>query len=293
MKTRKQIVSTAGFERDASAAEYLAVSELRAREWEVKLYHRIILLRCAATFVAMLLCYAGCLPVWALILANIVLYPEIYLRIHDIGHSTSVGSYGWAARFVPVTNPIWGGTRVFAMVHKEHHKYLGTDRDPWLPYYTGHPLLAFFYNLIEPEYSLRQFIRLYGPDREVVRNILYNVVALVAGVALFQWAYLAHLGSQRIVHCIGIFFFNFYTHRERLSASAPIGTWERESDLRSALPFLCLVWGRDTVDGLIYHNRHHCVGQQHVPVHHYRRLTDSGNYTAFQQDWPIATIKEL
>ena len=278
---------------DEDAAGHSIVSTLRSSTDDLTMYHRAIVLRSAATFAAMLLYDYGYLPLWGLVLANVMFYPAIYLRVHDIGHSAAVNRFGWAARFVPVANPIWGGTRVFAAVHKEHHKHLGTDRDPWLPYYMGHPLRALFFNLIEPEYSLREFMRRNGVDRELVRNIAFNVAALITGVTMLQWTYVIHLINQRIVHGIGIFFFNFYVHRETLSASAPIGTWEREEELRSVLPLFRLMWGYDTVEGLIYHNRHHCLGQQHVPVQNYNRLQDTGIYTQFHDAWPIATIKKL
>ena len=278
---------------DEDAAGHSTVSELRSSAEDLTMYHRAIVLRSAATFAAMLLYYYGYLPLWGLVLANVMFYPAIYLRVHDIGHSAAVTRFGWAARFIPVANPIWGGTRVFAAIHKEHHKHLGTDRDPWLPYYIGHPLRALFFNLIEPEYSLREFMRRNGADRELIQNIVFNVAALITGVTMLQWTYVIHLINQRIVHGIGIFFFNFYVHRETLSASAPIGTWEREEELRSVLPLFRLMWGYDTVEGLIYHNRHHCLGQQHVPVQNYNQLQDTGIYTQFHDAWPIATIKKL
>jgi hypothetical protein len=255
-----------------------ALRELRMTRPETARYQATIALRSGATFAAMVLCYLGHVPVWGLLIANLALYPEIYLRVHDIGHSCAVGRLGLVARFVPVCNPLWGGTRVFAVVHAEHHAHLGTDRDPWRPYYVGHPLRALFFNFIEPEYSLRSFIRLRGVDREIVMNVLYNAACLIAGLVVFQSVYIIHLVSQRIVHAVGIFFFNFYTHRATLSSSAPIGTWERRDDLRAILPLLRAVWGNDTIDGLIYHNRHHCIGQQHVPVRGYKYLTDTGVY---------------
>ena len=278
---------------DENEDGHSGVSALTSTADDLVMYQRTIVLRSAATFAAMLLYYYGYLPLWGLILANVLFYPAIYLRVHDIGHSAAVNRFGWSARFVPVANPIWGGTRVFAAVHKEHHKHLGTDRDPWLPYYVGHPLRALFFNLIEPEYSLRQFLRLNGVDNELLKNFVFNAATLMTGVTIFQWTYLIHLINQRIVHGCGIFFFNFYAHRETLSASAPIGTWEREEELRSFLPLFRLLWGHDTVEGLIYHNRHHCVGQQHVPVQNYNRLQDTGVYTQFHDAWPIATIKKL
>jgi hypothetical protein len=228
---------------------------------------------------------------WLLLFANLVLYPEIYLRLHDIGHATAAKHFGLAARFVPVSNPIWGGARVFATIHREHHRHLGTDSDPWLPYYTGHPLRALFFNFIEPEYSCREFIRRHGIDRELAANIAFNLVGLTLGLLAFQWLYVIHVLWQRTVHMVGIFFFNFYTHRETLSARAAIGTWERAEELKAWLPLFRLLWGRDTVDGLVYHNRHHCRGQQHIPVRSYRQLADTGDYSEHIPSWPIANVK--
>jgi len=274
-------------------AHSASTTTLRATPKDVARYHRAIFLRCALTFGTMALCHFGYLPIWVLLVANLVLYPEIYLRIHDIGHSSPAKRFGWVARFVPISNPIWGGTRVFATIHREHHKNLGTDRDPWLPYYTGHPLRALFFNFIEPEYSFRAFVRQEGVDRELVLNVLFNLAGLVVGLCVFQWTYVIHLLSQRVVHMVGIFFFNFYTHRETLRESAPIGTWERAEELRPVLPVLRLLWGKDTIDGLIYHNRHHCLGQQHIPVQNYKHLVDTRAYTHFHDEWPITAIKKL
>lgn len=278
--------------RASTAPPPAHVSELRATPKELDAYHRSIVYHSLATFVAMVLYYLEVLPWWALLLANLVLYPEIYLRMHDLGHASVLRRLRPFARFVPVTNPIWGGTRVFAVVHQEHHRHLGTDRDPWLPYYTGHPLRALFFNFIEPEYSFREYVRMHGADRELRLNVLYHAICLTLGVLVFHWAYVIHLVIQRCVHCVGIFFFNFYTHREHLAARASIGTWERAEQLRPALPLLRLIWGRDTIDGLIYHNRHHCLGQQHVPVRNYRHLVDTGSYTRAIRDWPIATVRK-
>lgn len=270
-----------------------ALKALQSTQREMARYHAAIVARCAAIFAAMVLCHLGWLPVWGLVLANLVLYPGIYLRVHDIGHGSPTGRFGWAARFVPASNPIWGGTRVFAEIHREHHKYLGTDRDPWLPYYAGHPLRALFFNFIEPEYSFRAFAKSRGVDRELLANVLFNAACLAAGLAVFQWTYVIHVFSLRVVHMTGIFFFNFYTHREDFSADAPIGAWERAEDLKSMLPWLRAVWGRDLIDGVLYHNRHHCMGQVHVPVQNYKHLPDTGNFTRYNDEWPIREIQRL
>jgi hypothetical protein len=59
------------------------------------------------------------------------------------------------------------------------------------------------------------------------------------------------------------------------------------------LPLLRALWGRDTIDGLVYHNRHHCRGQQHIPVRSYQHLTDTGAYSVAIDKWPIAEIKKI
>ena len=260
---------------------------------ELAAYHAEIWSRCGLLAAVLGATALGVVPVWLLLVANVVAYPGVYLRIHDLGHGSPPRRLRGVARFVPVSNPIWGGTRVFADIHRLHHKYLGTDLDPWLPYYTGHPLRALFFNFIELEYTLCQFIRRRGVDRELVRNLGFNAASLVLGIALLGWLYVAHVLCQRVVHMVGIFFFNFYTHRESLTARAPIGVWCREENLRGALPLLRAIWGRDTIDGLIYHNRHHCLGQMHVPVQRYALLEDTREFSRLQRTWPVAEVVVL
>jgi hypothetical protein len=271
----------------------MRLAEWMSTEADVAAYHREIWLRSAAILATLLLCHVGWLPVWALVLANIALYPGIYLRVHDIGHGVPVVRYGIGARFVPVAHPIWGGTRVFAHIHNFHHSYFGTDHDPWLPYYTGHPLRALFFNLIEPEYSFVQFLKRRGWDRELISSMVVHVAVFALGLALFGGLYLFHAVIQRLVHMTGIFFFNFYTHRETLSADAAIGNWEREGELQRLLPLFRRIWGAHVVDGLVFHNRHHCIGQTHVPVQHYKHLPDTRRVSRFLDEWPIRAIVQL
>ena len=238
----------------------------------------------------MLLCHYGYLPLWGLIVANVLLYPAIYLRVHDIGHGTAVNRLGWPARFLPVSNPIWGGTRVFAAVHTEHHQHLGTDRDPWLPYYTGHPLRALFFNFIEPEYSLPA---VRAPARRRPR---------AGRTSRTTWPCSRRVGVS-VDLCdpppeparraqAGIFFFNFYTHRETLSAGAAIGTWERAGSC-VALPVLRLLWGRERSMGSSITTAITASASSTCPCSTTKDLQDTGAYTQFHDASPIAAIKKL
>ncbi|MBC8007233.1 MAG: hypothetical protein H7X76_04205 [Prolixibacteraceae bacterium] len=269
------------------------MKKLRASELQLKRYHIDIMIRGGISLGLLLLCHYQVIPIWVMVTGNIFLYPLVYLRVHDIGHAVSPSKYGWAARFVPITNPIWGGTRVFAGIHRVHHQYLGTDQDPWLPYYTGHPLRALFFNFIELEYTLVQYVRRHGADRELRINLAFNALCVVLGVVLFNYIYLIHLIAQRVVHTIAIFFFNFYTHRSHFASNATISTWGREQDLKPILPLMRMLWGSDTVDGLIFHNRHHCIGQNHIPVANYKFLTDTGNFTHYNDQWPLNEVVAL
>lgn len=258
------------------------VQELRSTPREIRMYHWEIAWRATVLFAAVAFYYYTYLPLWCLVLVSVLIYPGIYLRVHDIGHSVPVTRYGIVARLIPTVNPIWGGTRVFAKIHLEHHSFLGTRLDPWRPYYMGHPLKALLYNFIEPEVNCFAYIQRYSVDWEMRLNLAINICLLAIGVVMFEWVYLLDLFILRAIHAVAIFFFNFYTHRESFRASAPVGAYERENDLKAILPLMRLIWGYDLVDGLIYHNRHHCLGQISVPVQKYRLLVDTGVYTQFQ-----------
>lgn len=258
------------------------VQTLRSTSQEIRMYHWEIAWRATVLLAAVALCDYMYLPLWCLILVSVVIYPGIYLRVHDIGHSIPATRFGIVARWIPTVNPIWGGTRVFARIHSEHHRFLGTRLDPWRPYYVGHPLKALLYNFIEPEVNCFAYIKRYPVDLELRLNVAFNMCLLAIGIGMFEWVYLLDIFILRTIHAVAIFLFNFYTHRESFQASAPVGAYERENDLKAILPYLRLIWGCDLVDGLIYHNRHHCLGQVCVPVQKYRLLVDTGVYTQFQ-----------
>ncbi|MEJ2680451.1 MAG: hypothetical protein P8176_06325 [Gammaproteobacteria bacterium] len=251
-----------------------------------------ITVRCLTMHAAMVLCFLGVLPAWGLLLVNVVFYPGIYLMLHDLCHAWPVNQSGWICRYLPTANPVWGGIAVFRSTHFRHHKYLGTTLDPWLPFYSGHPLRALLGNYLEPEINLANHLRADGWRRALVKNILFNLSFMTVHLVVFGWVYLMHMGFQRLVHGLGIFWFNFYSHRESLSANAPIGTWNREKEYGRFQPFMRWIWG-DVIDGAVYHNRHHIIGQVHQPVRLYHKLSDQGPYTRYIKQWPIATVAPL
>ncbi|MEJ2755633.1 MAG: fatty acid desaturase, partial [Gammaproteobacteria bacterium] len=106
-------------------------------------------------YTSMVLYFFNIIPLWGMIIANVLFYIRAYLRMHDLTHGFSFKTL--TARFVPTLfygHPVWGGVTAFMTTHLEHHRFLGTDRDPWLYYYVGHPLQALFFNMIEPEVNL-------------------------------------------------------------------------------------------------------------------------------------------
>jgi hypothetical protein len=246
------------------------------------------------TYLAMVLYYFHYLPLWGLILANMLFYTRAYLRMHDLCHAFNTRNGG--VRFLPTlffANPVWGGTTAFITTHLDHHKYLGTDRDPWIHYYRGHPVLAWFFNLVEPEVNLFNYIKYKGMNRRFAENLAFDVGFQIVHIAVFQGAYLVHLLVQRLTHTTIVFLFNFWPHRSHFSARATVGNFNREAQLRPYAPILSFIWGKPVVEAAMYHNRHHIRGQVHEPAHRYVLCSDTGTSTLYTRDWPLAEIQHF
>jgi len=248
----------------------------------------------ALTYSAMVLYYVGIMPLWGLIAANVLFYIRAYLRMHDLCHAFS--TRGWVVRFLPTAlfaNPVWGGVAPFITTHVQHHQYLGTDQDPWLHYYAGHPVRAWLFNMIEPEVNLYNYVKQRGFERSLVENLAFDVARHAVNLLLFGGAYLTHVIIQRTCHGMGVFLFNFWPHRERWTADAPLGSWNRETAIRPFAPVLQLFFGKALTEAAMYHNRHHVLGQMLEPSHRYVALSDDGGYTRFTKHWPLATVQHL
>jgi hypothetical protein len=248
----------------------------------------------ALTYAAMVLYAFELLPLWGLVLANVLFYIRAYLRMHDLCHAFS--TRGLLIRFVPTAlyaNPVWGGVAPFITTHVQHHQYLGSNLDPWLPYYTGHPLRALLFNMIEPEVNLKNYVVQRGWSRPLLENLVFDLARHALNLFVFQGAYLAHVLIQRICHGLGVFLFNFWPHRETWSAAAPLGCWNREREIRPYAWLAQLCFGRALTEAAMYHNRHHVLGQIREPSHRYALLSDEGTYTRFNHDWPLRSVQSL
>jgi fatty acid desaturase len=248
----------------------------------------------ALTYAAMVLYYLHVLPLWGLIAANVLFYIRSYLRMHDLCHAFS--TKGWVVRIVPTAlfgNPVWGGTTAFITTHVQHHQYLGSNQDPWLNYYIGHPLRALFFNMIEPEWNLYNFVKQGRVNRKFVENIAVDVTRHALNIVFFQGAYLTHVLIQRVCHGLAVFLFNFWPHRERWSADAAIGSFNREKELTPWAPLLRMFFGRALVEAGMYHNRHHVLEQMLEPSHRYVLLKDEGAYTRYNDRWPLQSVQFL
>jgi fatty acid desaturase len=273
-------------------------ADWKARRDERRATRNLLLVKsmafAALTYSAMVLYYYRILPLWGLIAANVLFYIRAYLRLHDLCHAFSTKS--WVVRFLPTAlfaNPVWGGVAPFITTHVQHHHYLGTNQDPWLQYYAGHPLRAWFFNMIEPEVNLRNYVKQRGFERTLIENLAFDVARHALNLFLFRGAYLAHVIIQRACHGTGVFLFNFWPHRERWTANAPLGSWNREQQIRPFAPVLQLFFGKALTEAAMYHNRHHVLGQMLEPSHRYVALSDDGGYTRFNEQWPLATVQHL
>lgn len=252
-----------------------------------------IFLRAAGMYGVMILAYLHYVPKWTIVVAIVLLYFSVYISAHEIGHNNRSDKFGIMARLVPLGTPIWGGTRVFQDTHNRHHLYLATSRDPWQHFYKGHPLRAFFFNMIEPEVNAYNYIKARGADAELIANFVYNAACLAAGMYLFREYYLIYFGSSRLVHGLGVFLFNFTVHRNALRADADYGVYERETLLRPVLPLMTLIWGSTVITGYIFHNRHHCVSQWQYHPQDYNKIPDTGVFSRYVRALPSPRMMDL
>ncbi len=248
------------------------------------------------TYSGMALYAYNVLPLAGLIAVNLLFYIRAYLRMHDLCHAFNTKS--WVVRFLPTAlygHPVWGGTAAFITTHVQHHQYLGTNQDPWLNYYIGHPLRALFFNMIEPEHNLYNYIKQGRFDRKLAENLAFDVLRHGLNIFFFQGAYLVHMVVQRTCHGLGVFLFNFWPHRERWTADAAIGSFNREREIAPYAWFFKTFWGAAMTEAGMYHNRHHVVGQMFEPSHRYRVLSDDGGYTRYtpEQAWPLEAVQFL
>jgi len=287
-QTMSESIDAEGEDQDPRAEARAERSRMRRR------YLMYTVAFSSLTYAAMVGYYFHVVPLWALIVANVLFYIRAYLRMHDLCHAFS--TKGWVVRFVPTAlfaNPVWGGVSAFITTHVQHHQYLGTNQDPWLNYYAGHPLRALFFNMIEPEHNLYNYIKQGRADRKLFENLAFDVARHTLNICLFQWAYLTHVLIQRICHGLGVYLFNFWPHRETWTRNAPLGSFNRERELRAWAPLLRLFFGQVLVEAGMYHNRHHVLGQMLEPSHRYRDLSDEGGYTRFHQHWPLPSVQFL
>jgi len=243
---------------------------------------------------AMLLYHFDVIPLYGLIVANVLFYIRAYLRMHDLCHAFSTRS--WVVRFLPTAlygNPVWGGVAPFITTHVQHHQYLGTNQDPWLNYYVGHPLRALVFNMIEPEHNLYNYVKQGRADRRLLENLAFDVLRHGLNLYFFQGAYLAFMIVQRTCHGLGVFLFNFWPHRERWTATAAIGSFNREPEIAPYAWFFRTFWGDAMTEAGMYHNRHHVMGQMLEPSHRYRELSDRPDYTRFNKQWPLESVQLL
>jgi fatty acid desaturase len=246
------------------------------------------------TFGTMVLYHFNRVPLWVLIVVNVLFYIRAYNRMHDLCHAFSTRP--WFVRFLPTFlygNPVWGGVTAFITTHVQHHQYLGSNQDPWLPYYDGHPLRALFFNFIEPEHNLYNYLRQRGFTREITASLALDVARIATFLYFFGGAYGAYMIIGRVNHCLGVFLFNFWPHRERWTADATIGSFCRERELRPYFGILRALWGRTLVEAGMFHSSHHVLGHMLEPSHRYAAVPDDGRYTVYNDEWPLRAVQVL
>ena len=280
---------------DLSSADSVADFKVPApTSHDVVKNNGIILLRATAVFVIFLAYWLGAIPLWAYFALEILVYPDHYLRLHDLAHGFTDKQIWFAARHPMIADPFWGGMLVFKDTHLDHHRYFATDRDPWLKLYDRSPWHGAFWSLLESELFAYQYVKKHGLRAPFVREVLFHATCMAVNAILFGPVYWLHVVTLRVIRAVSIFYFNYYVHRSHLGSDAEYGVYERANDLPPGfLTLVRLLWGKDVLWGLIYHNRHHCLKYWRLQIQNYDDVRDCGQYTHYIKQWPVGRVHDL
>ncbi len=265
--------------------------EFRQTSRDAFIHNLQVLLRSIAMFAVFILFWKELIPFWAYFLFVFVVHPPVYLHLHDLCHGFPDSQIWFSSRHPTVADPFWGGMRTIKDTHLDHHKYFCTDKDPWRRLYDGSPLDGIFWNFFESEMLAYEFVKKNGFEPVFVRGILFHLTCMVVNTVLFGPVYWLHVLILRSLRATSIVFFNFWVHRSHFSKDAEYGVYEREKDLGFILPIFRLIYGQQTLSGLIYHNRHHCMLYWNLQVKYYPQVADSGQYTIYNSTWPTRAIQ--
>jgi len=253
----------------------------------------IIIARAVGVFAIFLALWKGLIPLWLYFVLQILVYPDHYLRLHDLAHGFSDKQIWFAARHPMVADPFWGGMLVFKDTHLDHHRFFATDRDPWRRLYDRSPLHGVFYSLIESELFAYQYVKKHGVTAAFVREVLFHAACMTINAIVFGPIYWLHVVTLRVIRAVSIFYFNYYVHRSHLSSRATYGVFQRDHLPGWLLATVRVLWGKDVLWGLIYHNRHHCLKYWRLQIQFYGQVRDSGQYTPHIKDWPVPAVQSL
>lgn len=195
----------------------------------------------------------GWAPAWSLAISTPILVVRWMFAVHELFHLKSEREVGPLTRLMPLLlTPLSIGYREHLEMHRGHHRHMATPADPEYFQLRGNKFVGFVNALTAPEQAFVRWVAAHGLDRELVagtlvRLVLFAALAWASG-PLFLWYWV----PVRLSHATSFFSFFYLLHRR----GAEFGVY-RTVFPRWAASIYSVLFGRETLLGICYHDLHH------------------------------------
>jgi len=190
---------------------------------------------------------------WPVLLAVPLVYVRLALGLHELLHLCPAERvpefHRWALIF---DTPLGLGYRELRIVHYQHHRWGGSERDPEFFQIAGGHLQAFLRALCVPELTCAAWVRTHGLSRVqaarlLARSGLFVLIASInPGVFLVYWAIL------RLSIGASSFIFHHLLHARH----GQLGTFALPAP-PALIRLGQLLFGKEPIDILTRHREHH------------------------------------
>lgn len=210
------------------------------------------------------ICMAGVLPFWTLLLSIPPLVVRWMIALHELFHVRGPRDVDFLTRIQPLFfTPLALGFREYRAIHFGHHRHMATSLDPDFFHIRGSKLQGFLNALSAPEQSFFRWVNVHGLNSTLLRDAALRTSLAVLLIMGSGWNFLWYFVPLRLAYGLSYFSFFYCLHRR----GAQYGVYAVSFSARWARLFRVLL-GADAYAATCHHPLHHsnpAVAASHLP----------------------------
>lgn len=238
-------------------------------------YARLVILYTLLSYAHFGLCLADILPWWTMWLSLPVLAIRWMLALHELFHLRSADEVDRFIALMPLAvTPLFIGYREYREIHKGHHAYMATPRDPDYFHIRGTPLSGLLNAMTAPEQIFVRWVVQHPLSTPFLLGVLLRLGIFAGLIALAGWQFLWFWVPLRLAHGIGYFGFFYCLHRR----GGAYGVYPLVLPPVLRIPFRVL-FGRDALLATSHHDVHHAhagIAASHLDAYSQPGATAAG-----------------